>query len=269
MSEDEGATAFDDSVHELYQLRPDGFVEARDALAKDLKARGDRDASDAIKRFKRPAATAWAVDRLAADDPGTLAELFAANDRLRAVMAGSGKETRERFRAASDERQRIVTRLTERAGSILEDAGLPAGRSNLDRIASTLMATATDEAGADLIRAGILDQDLSAAGGFGGAFGAPLRDADEPRSTVAPDPKREATARRRHQRAESDATERAAQAKEAERVATEAEREADEAEREAERVTRIAAARRREADRARREADKAADLARTAIETAR
>jgi hypothetical protein len=254
------------AVERLYQLRPDAFVAARDELAKALRTDGQRDAANAIKALRKPSVSAWAVNRLAADEPDAIDELFGANERLRAAMAGSGKDTSTRFRAASGERQRIVARLVERTRAILEDADLPAGRANLDRIASTLMASATDEAGAASIRGRVLDHDLSPAGGFGEILGAPSTDAGEGEPAAERDPQRQAAERKRQERAERDADERKVRSQEADRVASEAEREADDAEREAERVTKIATARRHDADRLRRDADHAADLARTAVE---
>jgi hypothetical protein len=255
-------TAQDEPVKSLYQLPPEGFVAARDALAKTLREDGDREGSDAVKQRKRPSVTAWAVDRLSAEEPKLLVELFEANERLAAAMGASGRDAGTRFRKAAEERQRIVSRLTDRAGTILDEAGLSVNRANLDRIASTLMATATDAEGAELVRSGLLDRDLSAAGGFGDAFGV----SPEPAASSGGAPKQDAAATRRQERAERDAEERAKEATVLERAATDAEGAAAMAEREAERATKVAETRRKDADKARREADRARARATTAAE---
>jgi hypothetical protein len=254
--------AHDEQVQQLYQLPPEGFVAARDALVKTMREGGDREGAEAVKRLKRPSVTAWAIDRLSGDAPKELQKLFEANERLASAMGASGRDAGKRFRTAAEERQRIVSRLADRAGAALEDAGLSASRANLDRIAATLMATATDHHGADQVRAGILDRDLSAAGGFGDAFGgAPQEAHPAGRAT-----KVDAAADRRRERAERDAEERAKEATAIERAAGDADAAAAMAEREAQRATKVAETRRKDADRARRDAERARARARSAAE---
>src|SRR5262249_26066326 len=142
------------------------FVAERNRLAKEARASGDRGTADAIAALRKPPVSAWAVARLAAEDPDGLDELFAANESLQQAMSSSGREAGERFRRASEERQRVVTGRARRAEAVLEEAGASGSGANLDRVSATLLATATDEEGADLVRRGVLDRDLET-GGFG------------------------------------------------------------------------------------------------------
>ncbi len=62
-------------VRELYRNAPEGFIAARDSLAKRLREDGrDADADD-VKKLRRPTVAAWALDRLAdvAPDAGRCA----------------------------------------------------------------------------------------------------------------------------------------------------------------------------------------------------
>src|SRR5262245_10445726 len=105
----------DELVKQLYELPPSGFVAERNRLAKEARASGDRGAADAIAALRKPPVSAWAVARLAAEDRDGMDELFEANQSLRRAMSASGREVAERFRRASEERQRIVNRLAQRA----------------------------------------------------------------------------------------------------------------------------------------------------------
>ena len=254
----------DHIVKQLYQVPPDRFVAERTRLVKEAKDSGDKDAA-AIGRLRRPAASAWALSRLAADDPDAVDELLSANEHLRSAMAGGGQGGGERFRQASDERLRVVSRLTGRAGAILEGADIRAGRSLLERIEATLMATATDEAGAALLKRGVLDQDL-AGGGFADLLG--LAETSAPEGSTGKgrregDADTEA-ARKRRDRLEREARERQDEARAAEDAAAVAERDAEVAERAADAAVKAASVKRKDADRLAREAERARERARSA-----
>jgi hypothetical protein len=276
----EDSVDVDDAADELYGADPGSFVTERTRLVKEARGSGDRARADAIGAFRRPTVSAWAVNRLARDERSGMDDLFAANQRLREAMSATGRQAGEVFRRATEERQRAVNRLTDRAESILIDAGLRASRANLDRVATTLLATATDEDAAALVRRGVLDHDL-ATSGFGDLFGgiepAPTMETKETaarkRSSApsqvgrAADPaKDDAAARKRRERAEREAERLDARAKDAEQSAQAAEDEARQAEREAEAAAKAASNKRRDADRARKDAVRARERARTAVE---
>jgi hypothetical protein len=283
MGENAAADHTADAARELYGVDPGSFVAERTRLAKDARGSGDRALAEAIGALRKPTVSAWAVNRLARDEPDGMDELVAANERLRDAMSATGRQAGEGFRRSSEERQRVVNRLTDRAESILQDAGLSASRANLDRVATTLLATATDEAAADLVRSGVLDHDLATTG-FGDLFGgiepAPAPPPAEekkasPRSNGGGTPSRarraapapeDAAARKRRERAEREAEDLDARAKKAERSAELAEDEAKQSEREAEAAVKAASNKRREADRARKEAVRARERARTAVD---
>ena len=62
-------------VRELYRSAPEGFIAARDSLAKRLREDGHDADADEVKKLRRPTVAAWALDRLAdvaADEVGRL-----------------------------------------------------------------------------------------------------------------------------------------------------------------------------------------------------
>ena len=237
-------------VEHLYSEPLDRFIDARTELVKRLREQGSGDAAAEAGRLRKPTVPAWAVDQLARLAPEDLGALFEANERLRAAQAG-GKRSggREAFRAAAQDRQRLVGRLTDAAGEILRAAGHGDARATMDRVAATLLATAADDGGAELVRLGA--EDL---GGFGLLLGAPEA-GEEPSEPGSP--RRDAKARRGAQdrRKKIDAAERQAErlkaaAEEATAIARAAADHATEAE-------RAAAALRKDADKAGREARRA------------
>jgi len=147
--------ALDSALERLYGVPLDEFTATRNALAKELTG---ADAKH-IKTLKKPNVAAWALNQLARTDD--LAPLFAATDKLRRsqrrVMSG-GKPAE--LRAATDERNRVVSGLVKRAGEILSGAGHAAAPSTLAAIHDSLVAVASDDVGAELLRRGRLEREL-------------------------------------------------------------------------------------------------------------
>ncbi len=256
-----------DDVEALYAEPLDRFIEARNELVKRLKADDAKDAAAEAAKLRKPSVPAWVVNQLSRVRAKELKALFEANERLRKAQGGGkGSGGREAFRAAADARQHAVGALTDAAAAILRDAGHGDSRATLDRVAATLLTTAADEEGTDLVRRGVLVQELGAdtgLGGFGllvdGAAGAD----DEERSGEAAVDRRTrakvAVADKRVESAERKAEELKAAAGEAATVAREAEMRAADAE-------RTAATLRKEADKAAREARRAKERSDEAIE---
>ena len=67
----------------LYAAPLDEFVAERDALAKRLRADGDREAADRVKALRKPSAAVWAVNQLARRQQKDYRALLEAGDRLR------------------------------------------------------------------------------------------------------------------------------------------------------------------------------------------
>lgn len=223
----------EDRVAGLFELPPEGFTEARDRLARDLRDDGDADAAARVRKLKRPSVAAWALNLLVRRHRDEVEELIAAGERLReaqrSVLQGAARES---LREASSDRRRLTDALVDRAREVLTEAGHSSSRTHLDRVEQTLQAAALSEEAAEELRRGMLERELEPPGGFE-ALG--VWDVPEP-APLAP---RKARAERRE-----------AEAREAEERAAAAEAEAEQLSREVERLERQANEARRAAKRA-------------------
>jgi len=156
-----------DEADALFALPPEAFTAARDALAKRLRADGDREGAARVRALRRPTVSAWAVNRLAREAPGEVAPLLAAGADLAAAQAqalsgGGGSALRQ----AGARRRDLVARLTDLALDLLRADGR-APDPHRGAIATTLEAATVDQEAADAVRAGRLTRDLSTPSGFG------------------------------------------------------------------------------------------------------
>lgn len=131
-----------------------GFVAARDARVKELKAAGDPELARVLAGQRRPTVPAWAVDQLAHHHEDELAALFAAADRVRAAQSAATPD-RAAVREASAAFSAEVRRLRALAEERLGDAGTPPA-AHLDEVEATLLAAVTDAEVAADVRAGAL-----------------------------------------------------------------------------------------------------------------
>jgi hypothetical protein len=174
------------AVAALYRLPLAGFVAARDQLARQLRAAGDREAARRVARLRRPSVSAWAANQLAHAAPNAMAELLEAGAALQQAqqdaLAGQPGAA-STLRTASAHQRAAVTRLVRRAETLLQRAGHAASDATLARLAATLQAAATgDQATRAALAEGRLAGDLDPAG-----FGLPEAAPAEPASDAEPE----------------------------------------------------------------------------------
>ena len=171
---------------ELFGLPPEEFVAARDDLARRLKREGDAEAAARVKALRRPPLSAWAVNRLAREQPADLDLLLAAGERLRAAhQAALAGEGAAELRAAAKAEREAVAGLVETALELLREAGHPTTDTTRDRVAATLHAAAASPEAAELVRHGRLTADLDPSG-----FGAIADDGLDAAAEAQPRPAR-------------------------------------------------------------------------------
>ncbi|MBV8985192.1 MAG: hypothetical protein JO248_12225 [Acidimicrobiia bacterium] len=159
----------DAEVEALYGLPLDEFTKARDTLAKARAKEQGKEAGAAVKALRKPSVTAWALNQLARRHPDDIDALVEAGARLRraqtaALEGGDPDELREATKAEAGE----VRALAGQARSILAETGRGDSAAQEERLATTLRAAAVNDLAADLLRRGVLTEELSAAGfGFG------------------------------------------------------------------------------------------------------
>lgn len=83
------ADALHNAITKLYAAPIADFIRARDTLAKELRSAGDRDASSVVKSLRKPSRAAWALNRVAHEQPERLAALEHAITELSDAHAGN------------------------------------------------------------------------------------------------------------------------------------------------------------------------------------
>jgi hypothetical protein len=260
----------------LYEVVPEQFVAARDALVKRLRAAGDKQGAAKVAKLRRPPLTTWALNQIARETPPVIEAMLAAGGALRAAMERALDGDASGLRQAHSEDRAAVEAVISDAAARLEAGGYSVTDALRSRMAATLRAATVDDSVAARLRAGTLEQDQDAPG-FGidalslpasrplradpaGDKGLAKSDAtvavsDDDAESLAEPP--DGAARKRRQEVERLRADAQRLSAAAEELAAEATRLADEAGR----LEAEAAAARHKAEVARREADIAAEVA--------
>jgi hypothetical protein len=139
-----GPDELEAAIDRLYQLPVAEFTDARNALAAELKASGDKDAAARVKGLGKPTAVAWAANQVYWGDRArwdalvtSLAEVAAAQ---RDALGGAGAAAlRDAIRRKAERLQEAV-RAAERA---LVASGGATGLGVQQRLSATLEALAS------------------------------------------------------------------------------------------------------------------------------
>jgi hypothetical protein len=156
----------DRRLDELYREHPGGFVAARNRLVKELRAGGDRDEADRMKKLRRPTVAAWLINRAALESPARLEEFAEASRQLEDAQARAleGKDEGAAAWRAAVERGRVATdAVIDLAESVGRDAGEPAGARVLELVGETLRAATGDPELRERVLRGRLEREQSAA----------------------------------------------------------------------------------------------------------
>ncbi len=262
-----------EALDELYAAPLEGFVEARARLGAALAAAGRKADAQALKKARKPSASAWATNQVVRRARAEVDAFLDASARLRQDQAAmlAGLADRETYQARADDLRRATGALAEAARRVLDEIKRGDDRQLVDRVVANARAGAlTDPARAALLE-GRLAVDVDAGTeAFGGLFadGAALAAAPAPSRAPAAAPRptlpvpaapaptaRELEARRREEErarqleaarreeiaARAVATTAAATATRARQTRDEARRRLDDAEVELERTQREAA----------------------------
>ena len=171
----------------LYHGPLEDFVSRRTALARELRPT-DPNGAAALGKLRKPPASAWAIDQLAAGNPALIAELLAAGADARDAQwsAAAGSVSREDLQVASGRLRDAVETAARAAIALLERDGHGTSDETSRRIRTTLQAAATGSAAdRQTLWSGTLSGDLDVAG-FG-AIQEPEADAAEIAAVVASD----------------------------------------------------------------------------------
>jgi hypothetical protein len=164
---------------DLYGLPLEEFTPARNQLVRDLKAAKRKDEAALVAQLRRPPATAWALNKLARTSPHLVEDLVAAAASLKGAMDQAIGGDRSRLADAQGAERRAVNAGVEAAAAILTEAGNAAPDSARRKMAESLRGAPLDPAALELLRAGVLTEDVSSTG-----LGFDLAAAPVPRSVT-------------------------------------------------------------------------------------
>jgi hypothetical protein len=114
------ADPLDAELDRLFRLPPGELVEARNALADELKRAGDKAGAARIKAIKRAVPVAWAINQVRFEQPALLERARVVTDELRELHATPGASAKRLGEAAVQQRV---------AMQAVVDAALRAGRN--------------------------------------------------------------------------------------------------------------------------------------------
>lgn len=177
-----GESPLDAEIDRLYGLPLAEFTKERDALARRLRADGERDEATAIADLRKPVLAAWVVNRLARACRTDVESLVEAAAAIRAGKPDAG----ERFRTIADG-------LARAAREVLAGADRRPSDAVLRDVATTLRAAAAAEP--DVLLRGRLTEPVEATGFEAMAGAAPRRPSSpaagrQPKKKKKPQPDR-------------------------------------------------------------------------------
>jgi hypothetical protein len=147
-----------DVIAELYSVPPEDFVAERTKLARSLRDEGRADEAREVASLRKPTLPAHLANRLAHERPRDVGALLDAAKKLAAAHStGNAEKLRHAQSDLSDRVRGLVAlapQLSERAVS--DSVG--------QRLAETLRAAATNSRAADLLRRGVLQEEVETSG---------------------------------------------------------------------------------------------------------
>jgi hypothetical protein len=157
VSGEEAPDALDRSIAEMYRGSLEDFVRRRDALTKELRAAGNREAAATVKGLRKPSRTAWALNLAAQEAPDAIEAVVAAVQETAGSQTAGGdvRAAIGGLRAAVREMASCAAAEAERAGQRMEAVAL----------GNALFAVLGDAESFDLLRRGRL-ADVPEAGGL-------------------------------------------------------------------------------------------------------
>jgi hypothetical protein len=161
-------------VDDLYGLPLERFVPERTALARELRAGGQRDQAADVAALRKPSVAAWAVNRLVRTQRRALDDLFDAGDALRETQAEllAGRGDARALRGAAEREREAVDILMQAARGLLTSDGHTSTPATLELVAGTLRAAALGDDAREQVRAGRLERELKHVGFGDGLSGA-------------------------------------------------------------------------------------------------
>jgi hypothetical protein len=154
---------FEGDLDRLYQLPLSEFTSARDELVKRLRADGERERAEEIKKLRKPTAAVWVVNQLSRERPLDVQRLLKAGEALTKsqAKAAAGKSS-QTFPEARRAEQHALEQLAKGAREIADRAGI--GSTALGKATETLRTASLTAEGRELLKRGRLTEELDPPG---------------------------------------------------------------------------------------------------------
>jgi hypothetical protein len=176
----EGRSDPERRLDELYREHPDGFVAGRNELATEVRAAGDREEADRIRKLRRPSAAAWLVNRTALSSPESLQGFAEATRKLEDAQGRAlegDDEAVSVWRAAAAKQREANSAAVDTAAGLARDSGHSVPPRVLELVAETLQAAAGDAGLRERVMRGRLEREQTATT-LGTPLAAPARRRD-------------------------------------------------------------------------------------------
>jgi hypothetical protein len=176
---------------ELRQVPPESFVATRDALSRQLRQTGDREAAAEVRRLRRPSPALWALNQLSVVAPDRVTALVRAGESLRATTQAALQGEQAALGRLSSEHARLVEELTGRGMEVLATLPAAATSDTRSRLWTMLRVASLDPDLAPALASGSLAAEPVSTG-FDGLLGfevaAPASRAKRAPTTIAASP---------------------------------------------------------------------------------
>ncbi|MFJ8031432.1 hypothetical protein [Streptomyces sp. NPDC096032] len=172
---------------ELYALRPEEFVAARDRRALDARRAGEQGLAAEIGALRRPSLAAWVSNLLVRREPDEVPPLLALGEELRRAHR---ELDGPRLRRLARRQNEVIGALARQARRLAGQSGHPVGEGVQREVEETLHAALADADAAREWAAGRLVKPLHATVGFPAAGATPP---DRRTATPASGPGKRAT----------------------------------------------------------------------------
>jgi hypothetical protein len=185
----------DEVAAELYALKPDEFVAARDEHVRQSRADGRGQLAKAVAALRKPNQSAWLINQLARDQREAVEELLSLGDALRAAHQRADGSQLQKISA---ERRKAETALIRRARALGTEAGVDVTADMAREAEETLAAALASPDVATELLSGRLTKPVSYSG-FGTmltSVPAPAPAPKKPRSAAKPQPGADAAEQR-------------------------------------------------------------------------
>jgi hypothetical protein len=150
--------AVDEAVDHLYAVPLEEFVSERTRLSRELRKR-DRSAAAELAKLPKPSAPAWALNRVAREEPDAIGEWLGTADALREASNRASEVGGDTVRGAMAAHRDSTSRLTAVVREVARPGGRELSEPMLRRVGALLQAATADEEVAELLRAGRITEE--------------------------------------------------------------------------------------------------------------